>query len=71
MFELLQVKNLILHHHINIYLVDDILLCDRMSEKEKQEDFATLLIRWYLKQKRVTKVDIPRDKGEGNERKEI
>jgi hypothetical protein len=42
-----------------------------MSEKEKQEDFATLLIRWYLKQKRVTKVDIPRDKGEGNERKEI
>lgn len=70
MFELLQVKNLILHHYINIYLVDEILRCDRMSEKEKQKDFTTLLVKWFLEQKKATKDPIISDKGEDNVRKE-
>ena len=64
-------KNLILHQYINTYLVDDILRCDRMAEKEEEQDFATLLIKWYLEQKRGTKGTTTSDKVDSNVRKEI
>ena len=41
-----------------------------MSEKEKQKDFITLLVKWFLEQKKATKDPIISDKGEDNVRKE-
>lgn len=69
MFELLQLKNLILHHYINTYLVDDILYRDGMVEKEEEKDFTTLLIKWYLEQKKA-KDSITSDKVERNAKNE-
>ena len=41
-----------------------------MSEKENQEDFAMLLVKWYSEQKKVSKDPNISDKGENNVRKE-
>ena len=42
-----------------------------MAEKEEEQDFATLLIKWYLEQKRGTKGTTTSDKVDSNVRKEI
>lgn len=41
-----------------------------MTEKEEQEDFTILLVKWYLEHKKVTKDPTKSDKGEDNVRKE-
>ena len=41
-----------------------------MAEKDEQEDFATLLVKWYLEQKKATEDPIISDKGDNNVRKE-
>ena len=41
-----------------------------MVDKEEKEDFTTLLVKWYLEQKKATKDHITSDKGEDNVRKE-
>ena len=40
-----------------------------MAEKEEEQDFATLLIKWYLEQKKA-KDSITSDKVERNAKKE-
>ena len=40
-----------------------------MSEKEKQEDFTTLLVKWYLEQKKTAKDPITSNRVEGNDKK--
>lgn len=68
MFELLQVKNLILHQVLNNHSVDDILYRDVMTDKE-EKDFATLLIEWYSKQKKAVRESVTPEKGEDNAKK--
>ena len=42
-----------------------------MAEKEEgEEDFTTLLVKWYLEQKKAAKDSTKSDKGEDNVRKE-
>ena len=41
-----------------------------MADKEEENNFVTLLIEWYLKQKKATKGATISDKGEDNVRKE-
>ena len=41
-----------------------------MAENEEEKDFATLLIKWYLEQKKAAKYSTKSDKGEDNVRKE-
>ena len=39
-----------------------------MAEKEGNEDFTTLLIKWYLEQKKVPKGPAESDKVDDNDR---
>jgi len=57
--------NLILHQVLNNHSVDDILYCDGMTDKE-EKDFATLLIEWYLKQKKAMRESVTPEKREDN-----
>lgn len=41
-----------------------------MIEQKEEEDFVSLLIKWYLEQKKAAKVSITSDKGENNARNE-
>jgi hypothetical protein len=41
-----------------------------MADKEEEKDFATLLIEWYSKQKKVPKDTTIPNKGDNNVKKE-
>lgn len=42
-----------------------------MAEKEGNEDFTTLLIKWYLEQKKTSKNLIESDKEDSNARNRV
>ena len=42
-----------------------------MTEKEEEKDFTTLLVKWYLEQKKATKDPTASDRGDDNVRREI
>ena len=41
-----------------------------MTEEKEENDFATILIEWYSKQKKAAKEFITSDKGDDNDKKE-